>query len=99
MRVFTYRNFSAHIVRCYIHQICQSIMVRDSMSSMAHAIISTLKQQEVEIEEVVKTMYENIKQYRADLRFSLPELRGVLDGLIGEHYSDTRQLVRSQQRS
>ena len=94
MRVFTYRNFSAHIVRYYIHQICQSIMVRDSMSSMAHAIISTLKQQEVEIEEVVKTMYENIKQYRADLRFSLPELKSVLEDLIQEHYGDTRQLVR-----
>ena len=55
---------------------------------MVHAMISNLKQQEIEIEEVTETIYENINKYRADLRFSLPELKSVLDDLLHEHYSD-----------
>ena len=57
-------------------------------------MISNLKKQEIEIEEVTETIYENINKYRADLRFSLPEMKRVLDDLLHEHYSDTRHLVR-----
>ena len=61
---------------------------------MVHTMISNLKRQEIEIEEVTETIYENINKYRADLRFSLPEMKRVLDDLLHEHYSDTRHLVR-----
>ena len=52
-----------------------------------------LRQQELEIREVIDTIHENINQQRSDLRFCLPELREVLIGLMQEHCSDTDHLA------
>ena len=60
---------------------------------MVHAMVSNLKQQELEIEEVVETIHVNITQGRSDLRVCLPELGKVLDGLMQEQWNDTRHLA------
>ena len=59
----------------------------------AHAMTNILRQQELEIREVIDTIHENINQQRSDLRFCLPELREVLIGLMQEHRSDTDHLA------
>ena len=59
----------------------------------AHAMTNILRQQELEIREVIDTIHENINQQRSDLRFCLPELREVLIGLMQEHCSDTDHLA------
>ena len=63
------------------------------MANSVHAMISILKQQELEIEEVIATIHENIVQQRSDLRFCLPELKEALRGLLQEHCSDTKHLA------
>ena len=57
--------------------------------------LSTLKQQELDIKEIIATIFENINQRRADLRFCLPELREVLIGLLQDHSIDARDLERT----
>ena len=59
----------------------------------AHAMTNILRQQELEIREVIDTIHENINQQRSDLRFCLPELREVLIDLMQEHYSDNDHLA------
>jgi hypothetical protein len=61
--------------------------------------LSILKQQELDIKEVIATIFEKIKQRRADLRFCLPELREVLIGLLQDHSIDTRDLERTMGES
>ena len=58
-----------------------------------HAMTNILKQQEIEIEEVIDTIHENINHQRSDLRFCLPELKKVLIDLLQEHCSDTKHLA------
>ena len=68
-------------------------MLGDNMPNTVHAMITILKQQELEIEEAINTINENINQQRSDLIFCLPELKEVLHGLLQEHCSDTKHLA------
>ena len=61
---------------------------------LVHAMSNILRQQELEIREVIDTIHENIDQLRDDLGICLPELREVLIGLREEHCSDAEHLVR-----
>ena len=56
-------------------------------------MITILKQQKLEIEEVIDAINENIKQQRSELRFCLPEVKEVQHGLLQEHCSDTKLLA------
>jgi hypothetical protein len=47
----------------------------------------------MEIEEVVNTIHDNISQHRSDLIICLPELRGVLLGLMQEHFNDIKDVA------
>ena len=67
-------------------------MLGDNAPSTVHTMVSILKQQELEIEEVITTIHENIVQQRSDLRFCLPKLKDALLGLLQEHCSDTKAL-------
>ena len=52
-----------------------------------------LKKQRLEIEEVVNTIHDNINQQRSDLKICLPELKGILFGLMEEHFQDIKFLA------
>ena len=41
-------------------------MLGDNARSTVHAMVSILKRQELEIEEVIDTIHENISQQRSD---------------------------------
>ena len=84
VRVFKDKTSLHTLSGCHTQELPVAVMVRRNVSSMVHAMISNLKEQEIEIEEVTETIYENINKYRADLRFSLPELKRVLDDLLHE---------------
>ena len=56
-------------------------------------MISILKQQESEVEEVIATIHDNLNQFcRSELRYSILELRGILVGLLQEHLQGTKHL-------
>ena len=50
--------------------------------------MKTMKQQRVEIEEVIDTINDNINHMRSDLEICLPELTGSLHGLMEEYFLD-----------
>ena len=52
-----------------------------------------LKKQRSEIEEVVDTIHNNINQQRSDLKICLPELKGILFGLMEEQFQDINFLA------
>ena len=52
--------------------------------------MKTMKQQRVEIEEVIETINDNINQFRSDLEICLPELTGSLHGLMEEYFLDIK---------
>ena len=52
-----------------------------------------LKQQVLEIREVIFTIDENVSHMRSDLEICLPELKNVLNGLRLVHWSDIKQFA------
>ena len=68
-------------------------MVVANMSIAVHVMIIILKQQELDVEEVTATIYSYINQFcRSELRFFIPEMRGILVGLLQKHLKGTKHL-------
>ena len=85
-------NKSAHST--VQHQDFQwAAMVVANMSIAVHVMIIILKQQELDVEEVTATIYSYINQFcRSELRFFIPEMRGILVGLLQKHLKGTKHL-------
>ena len=64
-----------------------------SKSSTVLAMKNFLKQQVLEMREVIFTIEENIGQMRSDLEICLPELKNVLISLLLEDWSDIKQFA------
>ena len=55
-------------------------------------IYNILKKKRLDEKEVVNTIHDNIHQQRSDLKICLPELKGILFGLMEEHFQDIKFL-------
>ncbi len=63
------------------------------MSIAVLVMTNILKQQELDVEEVTATIHSYINQFcRSELRFCIPELRGILVGLLQKLLKGTKHL-------
>ena len=61
---------------------------------MGHGMVNNiLKKQRLEIEEVIDTIHDNINQLRSDLEICLIKLKGILFGLMEDHFHDIKFLA------
>ena len=60
-----------------------------------HHIATILKEQRLEIDEVLEIIYDKINPCRADLNICIAELRNVLYGLLSEHLNSIKLLAAS----
>ena len=68
-------------------------MVGGNMSIAVHVMINILKQHELDVEEVTATIHSYINQFcRSELRFCIPEMRGILVSLLQKHLKGTKHL-------
>ena len=57
-----------------------------------HSNMMVLKEQRLDIDEVISTIQDNINQERSDLHICIPELKSILYGLIEDHISFIKYL-------
>ena len=68
-------------------------MAEDTIPAPTPMITRLLKQQRLEILEVIETVNDNIVQKRADLSVCIPELREIMCGLMEDHLGNARLLA------
>ena len=67
---------------------------RKVIDDMGHAgVMMILKNQRIEIEEVIETIQDNINQWRSDLDVCIPELQRILYDLMEDHFSFIKHLA------
>ena len=74
----------------YVHPLPRRKVIDD----MGHAgVMMILKNQRIEIEEVIETIQDNITQWRSDLDVCIPELQRILYDLMEDHFSFIKHLA------
>jgi hypothetical protein len=72
------------------HPVPRRMVIDD----MGHArVMMILKNQRLEIEEVIETIQDNITQWRSDLDVCIPEWKRILYGLMEDHFSFVKHLA------
>ena len=72
-----------------VHPTHSNKMLSDNGHS---SLMMVLKEQMLDIDEVIATIQDNINQERSDLHICIPELKSILYGLIEDHISFIKYL-------
>jgi hypothetical protein len=77
----------------WLHEV-RPVPRKKVLDDMGHArVMMILKNQRLEIEEVIETIQDNINQWRSDLDVCIPELKSILYGLMEDHFSFIKHLA------